>query len=133
MKHYRILEKKNKSKEYIIQYLKPIFFGFQIWKNINKTFSKYDDALNEIKKVIKNEDYDNSTIGYHYVDAYKFFKIKEQKPTKELLKVSHTNIESPIEKIEDTIINQSVVDNTHKTPKKENYPRKNRSVFVPKN
>ena len=53
MKHYRILEKKQTQKEYTIQYLKPTFFGLQIWKNLNnKTYYKYDEALTEIKKVI---------------------------------------------------------------------------------
>ena len=79
MKHYRILEKKKTQKEYTIQYLKPTFFGLQIWKNLNsKTYYKYDEALTEIKKVIKEEDYETQEFGYHYIDAYKLFKSKSK-------------------------------------------------------
>ena len=77
MKHYMILETK-KDKKYTIQYLKKTFFGLSYWKNLNNnTYKKYEDALNEIKKVIKQDDYETSLFGYHYIDAYKIFKSKE--------------------------------------------------------
>ena len=78
MNHYRILETKN-NKQYTIQYLKPLFFGLSYWKYLdNKTYRKYEDALNGVKKVITQSDYETKTIGYHYVDAYKIFKsVKE--------------------------------------------------------
>jgi hypothetical protein len=79
MKHYRILEKKQPQKEYTIQYYKPTFFGIQTWKKLNdKTYYKYDEALTEIKKVIKEEDYETKDFGYHYIDAYKLFKAKSK-------------------------------------------------------
>jgi len=79
MKHYRILEKKQTQKEYTIQYLKPVFFGLYFWKNFNdKTYYKYDEALTEIKKVIKESDYETQNFGYHYIDAYKLFKLKSK-------------------------------------------------------
>ena len=54
MKHFRILEKKEDRKQYTIQYLKSTFFGYQVWKNFNEEiYNKYDDALSEVKKVIK--------------------------------------------------------------------------------
>ena len=95
MKHYRILEKKenykileNKiaPKQFTIQYLKPIFFGLHTWKKLNDIiYNKYDEALTEVKKVIKQEDYETDFIGYHYIDAYKIFKtkIKEKESEKE--------------------------------------------------
>lgn len=80
MRHFRILEKKDDHKQYIIQYLKPTFFGFQVWKNLNNTlYNKYDEALTEIKKVIKQEDYETPSYGYHYIDAYKIFKFAAKK------------------------------------------------------
>jgi len=80
MKHYRILEKKGGKKEYTIEYLKSTFFGFYSWKNIdNNLYYKYDDALTEVKKIIKQEDYENSKFGYHYIDAYKIFKSTQKK------------------------------------------------------
>ena len=80
MKHFRILEiKKNNKKTYIIQYLKEFLFNFHIWKKLNnKTYARYEEALSDVKYVIKQEDYDNSKYGYHYVDAYKIFKYKEK-------------------------------------------------------
>lgn len=87
MKHYRILENKERysilenkmiPKQFTIQYLKKIFFGFYIWKKLNDTiYNKYDTALTEVKKVIKQEDYENDSVSYHYIDAYKIFKFKE--------------------------------------------------------
>lgn len=85
MKHYRILEKRNISKLgsiYMIQYLKPLFFGLYYWKTIyynsDNMYIKYEDALNQVKNIIKKEDYDTATNVYHYVDAYKIFKsVKE--------------------------------------------------------
>jgi tRNA A22 N-methylase len=75
MKHYRILEKKGDKKEYKIQYIKSILFGFHFWKNINHDiYHKYDDALREIKKIIKQNDYETDKFIYHYIDAYKIFK-----------------------------------------------------------
>lgn len=88
MKHYRILEKKGETKQYTIQYSKPLFFGLFYWKTINisedynpeiipdssKTYNKYDAALTAVKKVIVQEDYETPTVGYHYIDAYKIFK-----------------------------------------------------------
>ena len=89
MKHYRILENKEKysllenkmaPKQFTIQYLKKNFFGFYVWKKLNDTiYNKYDMALTEVKKVIKQEDYETDTASYHYVDAYKIFKSKEVK------------------------------------------------------
>lgn len=89
MKHYRILEKKEQysllenkmiPKQFTIQYLKKAFFGFYIWKKLNDNiYTKYDLALTEIKKVIKQEDYETALFSYHYVDAYKIFKSKEVK------------------------------------------------------
>lgn len=74
MKHYRILEKKGETKQYTIQYLSSIF-GLLYWKNLDsKNYSKYDEALTAVKKVIVQEDYETPTVGYHYIDAYKIFK-----------------------------------------------------------
>lgn len=84
MKHYRILEKKDDRKIYIIEYLNPLFFGLSYWKKLNNTeYNKYDEALSEVKAIIKQEDYETTTIGYHYIDAYKLIKSKttNQKPT----------------------------------------------------
>ena len=82
MRHFRILEIKSTSnKVYTIQYLKDIVFGLQYWKNFNtKIYNKYEDALVEIKKVLKKEDYETPTIGYHYIDAYKIFKLSKLQP-----------------------------------------------------
>ena len=77
MKHYMILETK-KDKKYTIQYLKKTFFGLNYWKNLNNNkYNKYEDALNEVRKVIKQVDYETSVFGFHYIDAYKIFKSKE--------------------------------------------------------
>ena len=90
MKHYRILEKKSingsttgniiEKKQYTIQFSQNFAFGLNYWKNYdNNTYYKYDDALKEIKKIIKQEDYETSEFGYHYIDAYKIFKYKDKK------------------------------------------------------
>ena len=77
MKHYRILEKKEDTKFYIIQYSQPIFIGLFYWKNLNFIkYNKYDDALSVVKDVILQEDYDTTSSIYHYIDAYKIFKSK---------------------------------------------------------
>lgn len=77
MRHYRILETKNDTKNYIIQYLQPIFFGLNYWKNLNfMKYNKYDEALTEVKNIILQEDYETSSKVYHYIDAYKIFKSK---------------------------------------------------------
>ena len=83
MKHYRILEKKFAfdgetiaKKEYTIQYQKEIF-GLYYWKNINNIiYNKYEEAFNEAKQLIVQNDYDNEKFGYHYIDVYKIFKPK---------------------------------------------------------
>jgi hypothetical protein len=79
MKHFRIIEiKSTDGKSYMIQYLKYIFFELYYWKYFSKkSYNKYEDALIDIKKVIKQEDYETSKIGYHYIDAYKIFKNKQ--------------------------------------------------------
>lgn len=75
MKHFRILEIKGKNKHYTIQYLKNTFFGLQSWRKLNNVkYNKYDDALTEVKNVINQSDYETSSLGYHYIDAYKIFK-----------------------------------------------------------
>lgn len=82
MKHYRILEKKDKDKQYIIQYLKKTFLGLYYWKNANDNiYNKYEEAFNGAKQLLVQEDYDNSEFGYHYIDVYKIFKFKD-KPIK---------------------------------------------------
>lgn len=83
MKHYRILEKKGKTKHYIIQYLSNMFFGLSYWKNhchstLPTTYVKYEDALTAVKKVILQSDYETSDLGYHYIDAYKIFKTSKR-------------------------------------------------------
>jgi hypothetical protein len=78
MKHYRILEYKEDTKIYIIQYSKPIFFKLYYWKNLNFTkYNKYEDALNVVKDVILQQDYESSSSIYHYIDAHKIFKSKK--------------------------------------------------------
>jgi len=73
-----ILEKKSKKK-YTVKYLTPLFFGLHYWKKLDNTqYKKYEDALNAVKKVIKQNDYETTELGFHYVDAYKIFKAKEQ-------------------------------------------------------
>ena len=77
MKHFRILEAKGKNKYYIIQYINKSFLGLYIWKKFNhKKYSKYDDALTEIKNNISYSDYESSLYKYHYIDAYKILKSK---------------------------------------------------------
>lgn len=77
MKHYRILERKEDTKNYTIQYAQPIFIGLYYWKNLNWTkYNKYDDALSAVKDIILQEDYETSLLTYHYIDAYKIFKSK---------------------------------------------------------
>lgn len=78
MKHYRILEIKGEKKQYIIQYLNNVFFGLFNWKKLNNTiYNKYEDAFNDVKKIINHNDYETSQLGYHYIDAYKIFKYKK--------------------------------------------------------
>jgi hypothetical protein len=88
MKHYRILEKKEDIKIYKIQYQQKLFLGLYFWKNYYlHTFSKYEDALSEIKNIIDKSDYETSTIGYHYIDAYKLFKtVKPTPPPSQIIK-----------------------------------------------
>jgi len=75
MAHYRILEKKIGTKQYIIEYLEKTFLGFYRWKNLNNiSYTKYEEALTAVKKVIVQEDYETTEFGYHYIDAYKIFK-----------------------------------------------------------
>jgi hypothetical protein len=115
MKHYRILEKKGEQKQYIIQYLKKLFFGLYYWKKLDKTiYYKYDDALNGVKQVLVQEDYETSEYGYHYIDAYKMFKYKEGvKPFKSSFTPAQTT--------------------TKTTEQKENSVKKlNKSVFIKK-
>ena len=109
MKHYRILEIKNDQKQYVIQYLKP-FFGLFFWKKANDIiYTKYDDALTEVKKIILKEDYDTLNTGYHYIDAFKLFKPKAKDVVKETTIETKIVSKKPIQKI------------------------KNKSVFIPKN
>ncbi len=93
MKHFRILEiKGSKNKQYIIQYIKKIFLGLFIWKKFNDIiYNKYEDALNDIKQNIIYNDYETTKLGYHYIDAYKIFKYKEEpKKVKEVKEVDIT-------------------------------------------
>jgi len=78
MKHYRILEKKI-QKQYKIQYLKKSIIGLYYWKlhKINgklTIYHKYNDALSEVKRIIKQKDYETPKTSYHYIDAFKLFK-----------------------------------------------------------
>jgi hypothetical protein len=79
MKHYRILEKKGKTKQYIIQYLSNLIFGLSYWKTYYDStqpviYDKYEEALTAVKKIIVQKDYETPIVGYHYIDAYKIFK-----------------------------------------------------------
>ena len=79
MKHFRILEIKGKNKYYIIQYIKKNFIGLYSWKKLNnEKYNNYDEALTQVKNSIIQSDYSTSTIGYHYIDAYKLFKQKNK-------------------------------------------------------
>ena len=79
MKHFRILEIKGKDKHFTIEYMVNLFLGVHLWKNFNtKKYSKYEDALTDIKKIITPSDYENENIIYHYIDAYKIFKSKSK-------------------------------------------------------
>jgi len=79
MRHFRILEIKNKNKYYMIQYQKTLIFGLSMWIKLNNDkYNKYDEALNEVKKIVEPSDYENSELVYHYVDAYKIFKNKNK-------------------------------------------------------
>ena len=85
MKHFRILEVKGSNKYYIIQYLKNLVWKLSYWQNLNnKRYKKYEDALGDVKKILKKEDYESKMYGYHYIDAHKIFKtrIDEVKTTK---------------------------------------------------
>ena len=121
MKHYRILEKKGENKQYIIQYLQKLFFGLYFWKKVKIlnaagekiTYSKYDEALNSVKSIIKQQDYETPELGYHYIDAYKIFKFRDN--NKQLN--------------QDTSITTT---STINVPKKADIRKVNKSVFVPK-
>jgi hypothetical protein len=128
MKHYRILEKRVENKLYVIQYLKKFIFGLYFWKKVdNITYNKYEDALNQVKKIIKQEDYETSEYGYHYVDAYKIFKFKENKeepilstaPVERRINSKNTN---PVTVSKSKFVNKSV-----------DRKNLNKSTFVPKN
>lgn len=129
MKHYRILEIKEDQKSYIIQYLKP-FFGLFFWKKANDSiYTKYDDALNDVKKLINQEDYDTKYKGYHYIDAYKLFK---PRTIKEIIKEVPVYKEVVKEVIKEVPLIESKIENLNTTPKKPTQRVKNKSVFVPK-
>lgn len=141
MKHYRILEIKDDQKQYIIQYLKPIFFGLFFWKKVNDTiYYKYDDALIEVKKIIKNEDYNTDYRGYHYIDAYKLFKPKTVKEViKEVPVIKEVIKEVPVikEVIKEVTVIQEVIKEVptlqeviKEEPQKEQAVI-NKSVFIP--
>lgn len=79
MRHFRILEKKDDTKYYIIQYTKKLFLGLFYWKKLNDgvySYTKYEDALNKVKSIIDKTDYVTDTSVYHYIDAYKLYKSK---------------------------------------------------------
>ena len=123
MKHYRILEKKDKTKQYIIQYLKKLFFGLYYWKKLdNNIYYKYDEALSEVKAVIKQDDYESDTLAYHYVDAYKIFKTKKTES-------APTVISSPAAPITKQSERQRANQSTTPSSIKK---RVNKSVFIPK-
>jgi len=78
MKHFRILQIKNKNKYYIIQYNVSLFIGLNYWTNYNNIkYNKYEDAINIVKENINKSDYETNSIVYHYIDAYKLYKIKK--------------------------------------------------------
>ena len=129
MKHYRILEKKDINKEYTIQYLQKLFFGLFYWKNANNSkYYKYEEAFNEVKKIIAQVDYDNIQYGYHYIDAYKIFKYNApgSKEKDTLKDVSINNITSALTPAP-TKVNKSTFVQSDPNRKKVN-----KSVFVPK-
>jgi len=88
MKHYRIIEKrKNGTKQYIIQHHNRLIVGLYFWQNLNtKVYSKYDDAINGVKEVINEKDYESGDTTYHYIDAYKLLKNKKANKSKNSIK-----------------------------------------------
>lgn len=161
MKHYRILEKKIINditngvgkKEYIIQYLQKLFFGLYYWKKLNNVkYYKYEEAFNEVKQLINQSDYDNEKFGYHYVDAYKVFKVtKEIQKKEEPIEVSatvetatlvetKTVKETPKENKKNVVTKEPPKDNkraeTRKKstfiPKTKESVKTNKSTFIPK-
>lgn len=135
MKHFRILEKKDINKEYTIQYLKKLFFGLFYWKNVDNTkYYKYEEAFNEVKKMIKQEDYDNLSYGYHYIDAYKIFKVKNDTTPNviEPKKVEKKKTETLEEIKVNEEIREEIKEETPKRPTKSGRKNVNKSVFVPR-
>jgi hypothetical protein len=137
MKHYRILEKKkiletNKEKEYVIQYLKKLFFGLFYWKKLDKNliYNRYEDAFNVVKSLIIKTDYENIEFGYHYIDAYKIFK--EPKTTKVLEPViEQPKIEEKIELVKEKFIPTPKVIRNKRQPSSSD-KKVNKSTFIPK-
>ena len=122
MKHYRILEKKGEQKQYIIQYLKKLFFGLFYWKKLDNTiYNRYEDALNGVKQVLIQSDYETPEFGYHYVDAYKILKYNKEgvKPYKS------TFVPAPT-------ITPTTPTTTLETRKSVEVKKLNKSVFIPK-
>lgn len=80
MRHYRIKEiKKNNKKQYIIQHHNKMIAGLYFWqKSNNIIYTKYEDALNEVKRVINEDDYKSGDVVYHYIDAHKLIKSKKR-------------------------------------------------------
>ena len=118
MKHYRILERKGDKKEYIIQYLKKFIFGLYFWKKVDNTiYNKYEEALNGVKKIINQNDYETPTLGFHYIDAYKIFKYSTTK------EAENTSVKmTPTNKINKSTLAQGSEPKT----------KVNKSVFIPK-
>ena len=146
MKHYRILEKKGEKKQYIIQYLKKLFFGLFYWKKVNDTiYFKYEEAFNETKQLIEQSDYDGLEFGYHYIDAYKIFKtptkIATAPPTIQPQPRITTPAPAPTPTPAPTVV--PVVSNIQTETKiskskavfvpRTEYRKTNKSVFIPKN
>lgn len=82
MKHYRIKEiVKGEEKLFYIQYTKSILFGLLFyWKKYNSMpYKTYDDAFNEVKRIVNPQDYENlkvkdTLVSYHYIDAFRLFR-----------------------------------------------------------
>jgi hypothetical protein len=118
MKHYRILEKRGDKKQYIVQYLKKFIFGLYFWRKLNDTiYNKYEEAFNEVKKVIEQSDYETPEFGYHYIDAYKIFKYT----SKDVAEISQPKIATTSKTNKSTVAQN--IDPNRKI---------NKSVFVPK-
>jgi len=82
MKHYRIKEIiKSEEKTFFIQYTKSLFFGLFYWKKYNTIpYKTYDDAFLEVKRIINPQEYENlkvkdTLVNYHYIDAFRVFKV----------------------------------------------------------